>query len=718
MFRSGRREELRRMWCRSISATMGCLTDAAPACQRKAIRVACLSPACQGLEYTILAYAPGWSVGLPNFRTEAAGLCSQLHPSTMSVLILLLMALPCAAAGGCSSAVHTNSHITIFNDRFEYMGNLPEFEELRKFVENLQPSNHTINLHLHCYDPGKLSKYIRDNQAMGTVSYTVQRSHIVEFINSMTWKPSVTTARTSHILILMLDGYDPYIFMKPKIQKMKRAGLEIFVMGFKKIKHHDLDDVASYPAETHSFNWRQYPNGRAALSELAQSVCRSLEAKERNAKKTLLSQVRLVGGRDLCQGRVEVLYNNTWGWLSDEHLDRHVADVICRQLNCGPSVEALKGDAFGPAPGHVLEKVLCTGDEHEISQCLLGQWDEQDHKEIQHSAGVTCLSSGLTSVRLVNGSGTCDGIVEISLNNTWNRICLWNFDLREAAVVCRQLGCGPLLKIQENIMGDGSEVQMVEKTHCSGAESQLSECSISLWSKEPCFHNVHAGLVCSPSALSKVTVTGGIGPCAGRVKVYHNNKLSAVCADHWTVAEEAVLCKQIGCGPTIELAEVRKVAIPRGAFPQADVRSVHCGGSEATLSHCGSVVSKGSSCDAWEAEVLCSQSVISQVRLVDGGKPCSGRVEIFYKEQWGTVCDETWDLSDANVVCRQVGCGPAMRAPVGAYFGPGSGHIWLEKIYCHGSESALSACGAVISRKTLCVHSQDAGVVCEEKKVF
>ncbi|XP_073529775.1 CD5 antigen-like isoform X2 [Phyllobates terribilis] len=528
----------------------------------------------------------------------------------MSVFVwfVLIIGGTTAHIEACSHGVHRSAEIVVYADSFRYGVNYHLLEPVRGFIEHLQNvTDHRVTLHLNDYDYKNLLEHFRSHG--GVVGFIPQKEYLEDFINSMTWRPQPGITRKSHILILMVKDGNPSLFVKPKIHKLKRAGVEIFVLKFNNLQNYKLSDIVSYPPKTHLYSLLEHTSPERALSVLAQSVCRSIEAKEKGAKKALISQVRLSDGGDHCRGRVELLYNDTWGWLSDKHWDRHGADVICRQLGCGPSLEAMKGDAFGPASGNVLEQLDCTGDEHDVSECLLGRWSEPNSARPEQSAGVSCLSSGVGSVRLVNGSGTCDGIVEVSINNIWNRLCLWNFDVREGSVVCRQMGCGPLVKIQEKIVGeDGIRQRMVEETHCSGSESQLSECSLSVWSSQSCLHNIQAGVVCSTSAISKVSLKGGNSACSGKVQVFHGTSWNVVPAFEWDVEEEAVLCRQLGCGPAIERAHVKAMPTPRGAYALTDLRSVYCAGQEASLSECSSVLSKGHRFESGEAEVLCSQS--------------------------------------------------------------------------------------------------------------
>ena len=104
---------------------------------------------------------------------------------------------------------------------------------------------------------------------------------------------------------------------------------------------------------------------------------------------------------------------------------------------------------------------------------------------------------------------------------------------------------------------------------------------------------------------------------------------------------------------------------------------------------------------------------IGTIRLIGGSGSYEGRVEVYYNGQWGTVCDDLFDINEANVVCRQLGYQGATRWHDRAYYGRGSGPIWLDNVDCTGTETSLHDCSSNGIGINNCGHNEDVGVSCQ-----
>ena len=92
--------------------------------------------------------------------------------------------------------------------------------------------------------------------------------------------------------------------------------------------------------------------------------------------------------------------------------------------------------------------------------------------------------------------------------------------------------------------------------------------------------------------------------------------------------------------------------------------------------------------------------------------PTRGRVEVNINGEWGTVCDDNWDINDARVVCRQLGFATALAAIWDGSYGPGTGPILFDEIQCTGEEEGIQYCLHGGLKNHDCEHSEDAGVDC------
>uniref|UniRef100_A0A3B3I1G1 SRCR domain-containing protein n=1 Tax=Oryzias latipes TaxID=8090 RepID=A0A3B3I1G1_ORYLA len=162
----------------------------------------------------------------------------------------------------------------------------------------------------------------------------------------------------------------------------------------------------------------------------------------------------------------------------------------------------------------------------------------------------------------LNGSSRCSGRLEVKSNNSWSSVCEDDFDLLDAEVVCRELGCGAPSVLQGALYGEAEAPILSREFLCEGHESVLLDCGSSWRKTKACPPDKAVGLTCSvPVRLM------GSSRCSGELQLKKGGEWRAVDGQGFVRTETSLasVCKNLKCGSYI-LSTIKQLPREKPVF--------------------------------------------------------------------------------------------------------------------------------------------------------
>ncbi|KAK7907307.1 hypothetical protein WMY93_015919 [Mugilogobius chulae] len=242
--------------------------------------------------------------------------------------------------------------------------------------------------------------------------------------------------------------------------------------------------------------------------------------------------LRLVSGANHCHGHLQVKDKNTWKEVFFSEIVLNTAAAVCERLNCGSALTLERKDISSQPALNIDHR--CVPSKNPISDCILGSV----YSPYRYS--ITCSEF----VRLRRTHRLCSGPLEVNLTNSWSLVCEDDFGLKDAEVVCRELGCGPPHVLQ-GALHVSRDVPERQKFQCQGHEPALTACPRSNSDQSSC----PSGKAVVLSCLEPVKLVGQSGRCAGTVQIKYRGQWRPLSIESRYLSEvTSVVCPLLDCG--------------------------------------------------------------------------------------------------------------------------------------------------------------------------
>jgi deleted-in-malignant-brain-tumors protein 1 len=306
--------------------------------------------------------------------------------------------------------------------------------------------------------------------------------------------------------------------------------------------------------------------------------------------------IRLTGGQPfVAEGNLEYCYHGSWSLFC--YLGHTEAIVACRQLGYTQyDITSIINDGrFGQSLiTSLFQNITCGSNiatTYSLSNCII---TDRCQSRCQYPYGIFCYEPKNCqegAVRLVNGTSSEAGRLEVCSNGIWGSVCGKGFDVTDAYVVCRELGFGisePIV-YTNSYFGDGNEAIIYSNLECGGYEGTISDCPKQSYGSFSCSRNNVAGLICSDDCLeSDLRLVFGRDPYEGTIEVCHYNTWGLISDVGWSDNEAEVICRQMNYSTTYAVGLVESYY----GKPNRNVQLVDivCNGTEERLEFCESTL--------------------------------------------------------------------------------------------------------------------------------